>query len=1045
MDAYGTVVPIAGGGYLRVEAASPHALRIRMRETNDFPESAFERYGIFRFLPAVKLTASRDGDVLTLGTGQAALTVDTESGMLALLDRSGAELTRHAAPSRFGRSRGFAAHFTLADGEKWYGLGDATRERLQHRGHSALMWVENITRYAPIPFLMSSRGWGLLVHTTWQHRIDIGETDPDRLTFAGANGELDYVLFVGDSLERLLDRYTEVAGRPALLPVWAYGLTYVCHEQVNARQMVDDALNFRREGIPCDMIGLEPGWMDKPNSLSPDKNWHPERFPLPLYSKKSDTFIGALDKLGFKLSLWMNCNYDLSVYEERRLADAGGEPGTAAANSAGTGSTETGSAKAGSTEACSAEACLAETKPFYDYVSKFVEQGVAAFKLTGTTQVTPQPGRQWGNGMDDEEMHNLYPLLLAKQLHQGFAGQTGRRPMIYSVAGFAGLQRFAATWAGSSEQEPALVSLLNHGMSGHVHTTTDMDVSTADGIHFGFLQPWSQLDSWAYWRHPCLLDHDLLHTFKAYARLRYSLLPYLYTAAHQAARTGMPIVRAMPLAFPRDPRSDERLRQYMLGGSLLTAAMTNRIYLPEGVWIDYWTGERYTGPQELDYAAAAPAAGPLFVKAGAIIPTWPEVSHIGLRQPERLGLHVYPDESGDYTLIEDDGTTYGYLRGEVAETAISCRATEKTVRIAIGRRTGQYAGMPAKRSFELVVHVQAKPLRVAVNGTALEERGCPPGQEPAGTAGWYFDRAGWLVRIVAEEPAEGETERTIEIVYDVTLRRKPAASGDRGHDGSGDGEAPERTGPAGPGAGAGQPGRVAIRPYGKPSPAAPRSADRRADETEVAPAALWEAELEIALETGDSAKAYKALEQWWVERMDRTADADEARVNLLVLYGLFVRICNRQAWAVQAVLGADYDAFRNMQALSLSDRAYSLMRGAVQHVLDYRRQAKKAGIHPLIRQVSDIVEQEPDGELTLAAMAGRLHVNSSHLSRLFKQEIGEPFTDYVLSRRMERAKAVLVAGSTVSEASLKLGYKDTSHFIRVFRKYWGVTPGELKP
>ncbi|GAA3408820.1 TIM-barrel domain-containing protein [Paenibacillus hodogayensis] len=1000
--AHSTVIPIASGGFMRVEAVSPYTFRIRMRETNDFPESALERYGIIRSRHLCDVITDNDGSRITLSTAKAMLRVEAASGMLSLYKESGELLTNHAAPSRYGAGTGFAVHFSMTDGEKWYGLGDESRERLQHRGHRVSMWVENVKRYAPVPLLMSSKGWGLLVNTTWKHEIDIGCTQPDRLTFEGLGGELDYFVFVGDSLEQLLDRYTDVTGKPVLLPIWAYGLTYVCHEQVNARQMVDDALNFRREGIPCDMIGLEPGWMKEFNDFSANKSWHPERFGIPSYAKKSDTFIGALDKLGFKLSLWLGCDYDLSVYEERQLAGA-------------------------RTKAAEPSDHEADKESWYAHLRKFVEQGVSAFKLSGAYQAIPQPGRRWGNGMDDEEMHNLYPLMLAKQMHLGFKEQTGLRSMIYTVSGFTGMQQFAATWSGNSEQEPGLVSLLNHGMSGHVHTTTDMDVSTPEGIHFGFLQPWSQLNSWAYWRHPCLLEHDLLQTFKTYAKLRYRLLPYIYSAAHCAARTGMPIVRAMPLAYPADSRSDGLLHQYMLGDYLLTAALTNRIYLPEGVWFDYWTGKRHTGPLEMEYAVTAPAGGPLFVRGGAIIPVWPEVTHIGAKQPEKLGLHVYPHGESEYTLIEDDGTTYRYLDREVAETAISCRATEKWTRIAIGRRTGQYEGMPVKRKYELLLHVQAKPLQVAVDGRVIEEMGQP--QESGMTdAGWHFDRTSWLVRLIVEEKTDRPDGLTIEVLYDATRRKKPEEPAGNV------GEAAER------------PDGEVLEPPGRAWSASPLP-DRGHDEPKPAsPGAntLWEAELEIGLETGDPAKAFTALEQWWVEEMERHSDTEEARVNLLILYGLFVRICNRQGWTIQTVLGGDYDAFRNMQALSGSEHAYSLMRGAVQRFVDYRRYSKKANVHPLIKQVSGIVEKEIDGELALQTMAERLHVNSSHLSRLFKQEIGKTFTDYVLSRKMERAKAVLVAGSTVSEAALRLGYKDTSHFIRVFRKYWGVTPGELK-
>ncbi|RKN80532.1 TIM-barrel domain-containing protein [Paenibacillus ginsengarvi] len=1000
-----TVIPIASGGFLRVEALAPHALRVRMRTTNDFPESALERYGIIRCRPNADMVAYDDGSRIALRTAEAELRVDAANGTFVLLRASGELLTRHAAPSRYEAGQGFAVHFTLADGERWYGFGDETRERIEHRGHRTSMWVENVKRYAPVPFLMSSRGWGLAINTTWKHEIDIGCTQPDRLTFEGANGELDYFVFVGDSPKQLLDRYTNVAGKPALLPRWAYGLTYVCHELVNAREMMDDALNFRREGIPCDMIGLEPGWMEKPNDWSTSKNWHPERFRVPPFSNESETFIGALDKLGFKLSLLLSCVHDLSVYEEQQLA----------------GSTPHSTALTPETE---------YEEPWYEHLRKFVDQGVAAFKLSGSWQSIPQPGRRWSNGMDDEEMHNLYPLLLAKQMHVGFREQTGLRPMIYTLSGFTGMQQYAATWAGSSGKGAALVSMLNHGMSGHVHTTADMDVSTPETIHFGFLQPWSQINSWAYWRHPCLLEHDLLQTFKAYAKLRYRLLPYIYSAAHEAARTGMPIIRAMPLAFPDDPRADGLLNQYMLGEFFLVAAFTETVYLPEGEWIDYWTGIRQTGPAELDYNAPAPAGGPLFVRAGAIFPTWPEVTHIGTKQPETIGLHLYPYGVSNYTLIEDDGTTYGYLEGNVAETSVNCRATEKWMRIVVGRRTGRYEGMPAKRRYEMFLHVTAKPLQVAVDGHMIEEVGQPP-RSGLTDAGWHFDRSTWLVRLNAEEKADKPEDLTIEVLFDATLRRKSAGA-------CLGGQAAERVG---------QEPKAAefsglIRPA---SPPPNRGADDPGSMmSPIQAGALWEAELEIGLETGDPAKAFTALEQWWVERMESQSDTGEARVNLLVLYGLFVQVCNRQGWTLQTVLGGDYDAFRNVQALSGSEQAYGLMRGTVQRFVDYRRYSKKVDIHPLIKQVYDIVEKEPGGELSLQTLAERLHVNSSHLSRLFKREIGQPLNDYVLSRKMERAKTLLIAGGTVSETAALLGYKDTSHYIRVFRKYWGVTPGELK-
>ena len=112
-------------------------------------------------------------------------------------------------------------------------------------------------------------------------------------------------------------------------------------------------------------------------------------------------------------------------------------------------------------------------------MKKFVDDGASAFKLDGANQICFHPDRKWKNGMEDYEMHNLYPLLYNKQMSLGFREYTGRRSMIYSAGGYAGIQRYSATWAGDTGGGPGtLVSLLNHGLSGHSNVCTDMEVST---------------------------------------------------------------------------------------------------------------------------------------------------------------------------------------------------------------------------------------------------------------------------------------------------------------------------------------------------------------------------------------------------------------------------------------------------------------------------------------------------------------------------------------------------------------------------------------
>jgi len=731
-------VDVTNQGALSVEPITASCFRVRLSRDGGAREPALIRYGILKNdWPPVAHEFVDDDQAARIRTADAEITISKADGRIRLNNAAGETLTYETGAPRSQTAEGFSVEYALADGEKLYGLGDETRETIQKRGHLARMWVANVACYVPIPFLMSRRGWAIFVNTTWRHSWDVGHSLPDRLRVFGPQGELDYYLFVGRDLPALLEQYTALAGRPHLLPYWGYGFTFVCNQQANAREMLDDALNMRREGIPCDLIGLEPGWMEKHYDYSVDKKWHPERFYIPYWAQKGpQTFLGALQRLGFKLSLWLCCDYDLSYEEERQARAAGfSKEGWSLRPHEDDFEQDTNFMNP-----VFMDKVTKKDEPWFEHLKKFVDQGVSAFKMDGAQQVVEHPDRRWGNGMTDEEMHNLYPTLLNKQMHNGFKAHTGRRAMIYSSGGYAGIQQFSATWAGDTGGGPKpLISMLNHGLSGHVNTSCDMDVFTPAGIHFGFLQSWSQVCSWAYWRHPWLLGDKLLPIFKAYAALRYRLLPYIYSQAHIAARTGMPIMRAMPLVFPDDPQSDTLVNQYMLGEAFLTGAFAERFHLPAGAWIDYWSGLRYEGPLDLTLGPGswpADRGGPLFVRAGAIIPLGPVMDYVGQKAMDALELDIYPEGESWFTLYEDDGISYDYLRGALAKTLIMCTQADGSLKLSVSPRQGTYEGMPAARTYELHMHIPT-PRRVLVNGKATK---------------WTYDKkAGALILTIKED------------------------------------------------------------------------------------------------------------------------------------------------------------------------------------------------------------------------------------------------------------------------------------------------------
>ncbi|MFA7007116.1 MAG: TIM-barrel domain-containing protein, partial [Verrucomicrobiia bacterium] len=417
------ILNLDGGTFARVDVLGERLFRIRYTTCAQWTESGLNRYGIFSTVfPDVAFERTESGGVYTITTKGARLTINRKDGAIALAAADGSALTQQAAPV-FESGGGYDVRFTLAKEERIYGLGDVSRENIMRRPGVYEFWVRNVKAYIPIPVVLSSRGWGLLMNTTWRNTMDIGKGDPDRIVCTAPRSDLDYYLFCGADYRSLLDTYTSFSGRPALLPVWGYAFTYVCNENIDAFNMMNEALTFRREGMPCDVIGLEPGWMSKNYDGSTAKEWHPQRFPIPKWSPKGPhTFLGALKRKGFKLSLWLCCDYDLGVYEEQLLT--GQKPVKTRAKAAAVegdpddfekdehlnkpkGAKKKVAAKRDESRAL---------EPWFEHLKNFVDQGASAFKLDGSSQVLEHTGRKWGNGMTDEEMHNLYPVIYAKQM-----------------------------------------------------------------------------------------------------------------------------------------------------------------------------------------------------------------------------------------------------------------------------------------------------------------------------------------------------------------------------------------------------------------------------------------------------------------------------------------------------------------------------------------------------------------------------------------------------------------------------------------------------
>ncbi|HYG33726.1 MAG TPA: DUF5110 domain-containing protein [Clostridia bacterium] len=772
---------LGNGDFLRLEPVATNIIRVRLSPDGKFEPSIMERYGIVREQwPACEFTTGKDGETTRLSTACASLEVHARDGAMRLLDQNGRVICEQILPqpahwSEAGlqafqkrqvslqdyfkgekRKEGqtqiigsatqdkteysesmhefnlptnsFGASFNLKPEERFYGLGTASSKRLQLRGYGYRLWTQYRGNFGyngtgaeweqtegPIPLLLSTGGWGVFVNTSWVHYYDIGRYEADKAFFWGPGGQLDFYILIGETLPELVAAYTEITGKPRLLPLFGYGLSYVGNISQNEHELLNDSRLFREKGIPCDLIGLEPQWMKKNYDTSHEKEWNPDKFYIPAWmgpDSKDGTFIGGLDRTGFKLSLWLVCNDDLTMEEERQVA-----------NRAGLG-----------------KDFPAKPDAWFNHLQKFVRNGARAFKMDPENLIQEHPTRKYYNGRCDLENHNLSQILYHKQMCLGYEQFAKKRAMTHYCAAYAGVQHWGATTMGDNGGGPkALVWMLNYGMCGHMNTSCDME-ARGRGVHFGFLQPWSQHNNWAYAFQPWFLGKEAEAMYRDYARLRYSLFPYIYSAAHVGHRTSMPILRPMPLVYSEDPKLANCITQYMLGDSLLVATFTDTVYLPAGRWIDYWTGAEHQGPKEMPCVYPKNRAGGLFIKAGAIIPYWPDMDFVGERPVETINLRVYPEKTTDYTLYEDDGDSLEYLNGAVAETHMRCEATSKLVTVTIHPRQGNYRDMPSQRNYEIWIYT-SQPDKVIVNSEAQDK------------PNWNYDPQEKAVRVrVTEDP-----------------------------------------------------------------------------------------------------------------------------------------------------------------------------------------------------------------------------------------------------------------------------------------------------
>ncbi|MFD2672694.1 glycoside hydrolase family 31 protein [Marinicrinis sediminis] len=635
----------------------------------------------------------------------------------------------------------------------FYGLGEKTGF-LDKKEEKYTMWnmdvydphvpsIENL--YVSIPFLVhfeyNRPVCGTFLDNPGKSVFDM-RSYKEHYAIEIESGVLDTYLICADSLKDMITQYTALTGRMPMPPKWSIGYHQSRYSYMNQEEVLEIARTFKAKNIPLDVIHLDIHYMDEYRVFT----WDKTRFPDP---KK---MMEELEEMGVKIvtivdpGVKKDPNYP--VYQE------GIEQDLFCRNLEG-------------------DLFLGDVWPgtsaFPDFTSPRVREwwgnkhaGLLADGVSGIWNDMNEPSvfhndsktmdmdvvhEYDGNRRTHKEIHNLYGYYMSKGTFDGMKEQMeGKRPFVLTRSAYAGVQRFAAVWTGDNRSfwehlQLSIPMVLNLGMSGVAFTGPDIGgfahATNAElltrwtqvGALFPFCRNHSAIDT--PYQEPWRFGEEVEAICKTYIDLRYQLLPYMYTLFQEASQTGLPVMRPLLLEFEQDEQVFNLCDQFMLGSSLMTAPILRpstehrTVYLPAGEWIDFWTGERFSGGQHIMVHAPLSKL-PLFVKAGSIIP---------MKVDGKLQLQVYGlNGEGRYQgrLYEDDGQTYAYEQGKCQEVNVTAQESGSTLQLAFEQVQSGYQ-QPDALLQVVVRFTDSKPLSVAgLSELAAED-------VPLNREGWFFD------------------------------------------------------------------------------------------------------------------------------------------------------------------------------------------------------------------------------------------------------------------------------------------------------------------
>lgn len=664
-----------------------------------------------------KLTVSSDDQKVSVSTANVRVDFAKKGALVSVTDlRRQHTVVSQTEPTLFERGK---TTLTLSQQpNEWFYGGGVQNGRFSHRGEkidivNTNSWTDGGV-CSPAPFYWSTGGYAVMCHTFKQGAYDFGKTRKGEVTISHDTPYMDVFVMVDERPVQLLDDYYQLTGNPVLLPKFAF---YEGHLNAYNRDYWKETDDTNRgilfeNGKRYTESQKDNGGIKESLNGEKDNYQFSARAVIDRYLNADMPLGWVLPNDGYGAGYGQTSTLDGNIANLKSFGDYARKKGV-----------EIGLWTQSNLHPIDSIPALLQR----DIVKEVRDAGVRVLK---TDVAWVGAGYSFGlNGIAD--VGQIMPYY-----------GSDARPFIITLDGWAGTQRYAGVWTGDQKGGEweyirfHVPTYIGAGLSGMSNITSDMDgifggknmeVNIRDFQWKAFTPMQLNMDGWgANPKYPQALGEPATSINRNYLKLKAAMLPYTYSCAYEAV-AGQPLIRAMFLDYPSDfTHSAATKYQYMYGPSMLVAPIyqptqadaqgndiRNGIYLPEGQWIDYFTGDVYEGGRILNNFDAPIWKLPLFVKAGAIVPmNRPNNNIHEVNTAERI-FDIWPAGHSEFTLYDDDGNTEAYMRGEHATTKVTSELDAKgNLAITICPTEGNYDGMVKEKSTLVRINTTARPKSV---------------------------------------------------------------------------------------------------------------------------------------------------------------------------------------------------------------------------------------------------------------------------------------------------------------------------------------------